>query len=90
MTNTGGRKKVSIRVSATDITLIDRAARLCGRSRTSFVHDAAVCAAERALLLENPLISMSEEGFAAFTAAVTGGGQPVPEMVALFGRKAPF
>jgi uncharacterized protein (DUF1778 family) len=90
MTNTSNRNKhpVSMRLSATDVAVIDRAASLCGRSRTSFVRDAAVSAAER-VLLENALIPMSEDGFAAFTAAVTGAGRPVPEMVELFGRKAP-
>lgn len=76
---------LSMRLPEADIDLIDRAATLRGRSRTDFVRDAAMRAAEEALLEAIP-ICMSAAGFAAFTAAVSGPGTPVPEMVNLFRR----
>ncbi|MFX4083491.1 DUF1778 domain-containing protein [Sphingobium yanoikuyae] len=80
---------LSMRLPDTDIAIIDRAARLRGRSRTDFVRDAAVRAAED-VLMENTPIRMSAEGFDAFMAAVSGAGAPVPEMVNLFRRTAPW
>ncbi|RIV77922.1 type II toxin-antitoxin system TacA family antitoxin [Pelagerythrobacter aerophilus] len=80
---------LSMRLPETDIAIIDRAARLRGRSRTDFVRDAAVRAAEDVLMEAMP-IRMSEEGFEAFMAAVSGPAAPVPEMVELFRRSAPW
>lgn len=78
-----------MRLPEADIAIIDRAAGLRGRSRRDFVHDAAVRAAEE-LLMENRLIRMSPEGFADFTAVLSGPGKPVPEMVELAKRPAPW
>src|ERR1700726_4684052 len=90
---TGAAKKkeppLSMRLPEADIAVIDRAASLRGRSRTDFVREAAVRAAE-GVLMENTLLRMSEDGFAAFMAAVSAPAVPVPEMVDLFGRKAPW
>lgn len=80
---------LSMRLPEADIAVIDRAARLKGRSRTDFVRGAAVRAAEEALL-ESTLVRMSEDGFAAFMDAVTAPARPVPEMVELFGRTPPW
>lgn len=80
---------LSMRLPDTDIAIIDRAARLRGRSRTDFVRDAAVRAAED-VLMETVPIRMSAEGFDAFMAAVSGPATPVPEMVDLFRRAAPW
>lgn len=80
---------LSMRLPDTDIAIIDRAARLRGRSRTNFVRDAAVRAAEEVLMETTP-IRMSAEGFDAFMAAVSGPAVPVPEMVELFRRVAPW
>lgn len=79
---------LSIRPPEADIAVIDRAASLQDRSRTDFVRDAAVRTAE-ALLIEQTLVWMSADGFAALT-AVTAPAEPVPELVALFARKAPW
>jgi uncharacterized protein (DUF1778 family) len=78
---------LSMRLPASDIAMIDRAATLRGRSRTDFVRDAAVRAAEEAIMDSAP-IRMSPAGFKAFLAAIAGPSKPVPEMVALFKRKA--
>jgi uncharacterized protein (DUF1778 family) len=80
---------LSMRLPEGDIAIIDRAAGLRGRSRPEFVRDAAVRAAE-AVLMENAPIRMSEEGFAAFMAEISGPARPVPELVELFRRTPPW
>jgi uncharacterized protein (DUF1778 family) len=80
---------ISMRLPEADIAMIDRAAGLRGRSRTDFVREAAVRAAEE-VLMENRPIRMSVEGFADFMAALTAPTAPVPEMVELIRRPAPW
>jgi uncharacterized protein (DUF1778 family) len=80
---------LSIRLPETDIAIIDRAARLRGRSRTDFVRDAAVQAAEEALM-ESTLVGMTPAGFTAFVKALSGPAAPVPEMVEVVNRPAPW
>jgi uncharacterized protein (DUF1778 family) len=80
---------LSMRLPETDIAIIDRAAALRGRSRTDFVRDAAVRAAEEVLMETTP-IRMSSTGFKAFMAALSGPATPVPEMVELFERASPW
>jgi uncharacterized protein (DUF1778 family) len=86
-----GRKAhpLSMRLLEADIAIIDRAAGLRGRSRTDFVREAAVRAAEE-VLLERTLIRMSPAGFAAFRAAMEAPAAPVPELVELLRRPAPW
>lgn len=80
---------LSMRLPETDLAIIDRAATLRGRSRTDFVREAAVRAAED-VLMETMLIRMSPAGFDAFMAALSGPVTPVPEMIELFRRAAPW
>ncbi|HEV3371682.1 MAG TPA: DUF1778 domain-containing protein [Xanthobacteraceae bacterium] len=80
---------LSMRLPEADIAIIDRAATLRGRSRTDFVREAAVRAAED-VLMESVPIRMSAPGFKAFMAALSGPAAPVPEMVELFRRAAPW
>jgi uncharacterized protein (DUF1778 family) len=80
---------LSMRLLEADIAIIDRAAALRGRSRTDFVRDAAVRAAEEVLMEAMP-VRMSEHGFAAFMEAVSGPAAPVPQMVELMQRPAPW
>jgi len=80
---------LSMRLPEADVAIIDRAAALRGRSRTDFVRDAAVRAAEAALM-ENTPIRLSEEDFDEFVAAISGPGVAVPELVKLFKRRAPW
>jgi uncharacterized protein (DUF1778 family) len=91
MATTAERKEhpISMRLPEADIAMIARAAGLRGRSRTDFVRDAAVRAAED-VLMENRLIRMSPEGFADFMAVLSGPATPVPEMVELAKRPAPW
>ena len=80
---------LSMRLPETDLAIIDRAATLRGRSRTDFVREAAVRAAED-VLMESMPIRMSPAGFDAFMAALSGPATPVPEMIELFLRAAPW
>lgn len=80
---------LSMRMPDADLAIIDRAAQLRGRSRTEFMRDAAVRAAEDTIM-ENTLIRVSPEGFEAFVAALDAPGKPVPAMVDLLKRPAPW
>jgi len=80
---------LSMRLPETDIAIIDRAATLRGRSRTDFVREAAVRAAEDVLMEAAP-IRMSPEGFDAFLDALSGPATVVPEMVELLRRPLPW
>jgi uncharacterized protein (DUF1778 family) len=91
MTRSVERKEhpLSMRLPETDIAIIDRAATLRGRSRTDFVRDAAVRAAED-VLMETAPIRMSPAGFKTFMAALSGPATPVPQMIELLQRAAPW
>jgi uncharacterized protein (DUF1778 family) len=90
MASTGKKDHpLSMRLPEADLAIIDRAAQLRGRSRTDFVREAAVRAAE-ATLMENTPIRMSPDGFTAFVAAISAPAKPVPEMVELFQHNAPW
>lgn len=80
---------LSMRLPEADIAMIDRAAGLRGRSRTDFMREAAVRAAEE-VLLEHPLVRMNSKGFAAFLKVLSEPATPVPEMVELAKRPAPW
>ncbi len=80
---------LSMRLPDADIAIIDRAAGLKGRSRTDFVRDAAVRAAED-VLMESTLVRMSPAGFNAFMKAVALPAAAVPELVELLKRPAPW
>lgn len=91
MTTAASKKDhpLSMRLPEADIALIDRAACLRGRSRTEFVRDAAVRAAEE-VLLDTALIRMSPENFAAFRASIEGSATVVPELVEVLSRRPPW
>jgi uncharacterized protein (DUF1778 family) len=80
---------LSMRLPEADIAMIDRAAGLRGRSRTDFVRDAAVRAAED-VIMETALIRMSPDGFEAFLSILSAPAVAVPAMVELSLRKAPW
>jgi uncharacterized protein (DUF1778 family) len=80
---------LSMRLPEQDIAIIDRAADLRGHSRTEFVREAAVRAAE-AVLMENTLLRMSPQGFDRFVTIISAPAKPVPAMVKLFKRKSPW
>ena len=80
---------ISMRLPEADVAMIDRAATLRGRSRTDFVRDAAVRAAEE-VVMEQSLIRMSPEGFAGFMEVLSAPAAPVAEMGELSRRPAPW
>lgn len=80
---------LSMRLPEADIAIIDRAASLRGRSRTDFVREAAVRAAED-VLMETVPVRMSAGGFKAFVNALSQPAASVPEMAELLSRKAPW
>jgi uncharacterized protein (DUF1778 family) len=80
---------ISMRLPEADVAIIDRAARLRGRSRTDFVREAAVRAAEEALMANDP-IRMSPGDFAAFMRIISEPARPIPQIVELLRRPAPW
>lgn len=91
MAKTAERKEypISMRLPEADVAMIDRAAGLRGRSRTDFVREAAVRAAEE-VVMEQRLIRMSLEGFSQFMDVLARPAAPVPEMVRDMKRPAPW
>jgi uncharacterized protein (DUF1778 family) len=80
---------ISMRLPEADLAMIDRAALLRGRSRTDFVREAAVRAAESALL-EQRLVRMTQEGFAEFLDVLAQPAEAVPQLVKVLRRSAPW
>jgi uncharacterized protein (DUF1778 family) len=80
---------ISMRMPEADVAMIDRAAAMRGRSRTDFVRDAAVRAAEE-VVMEHRVIQMSHEGFAEFLKILDEPPEPIPEMVERLSRPAPW
>jgi uncharacterized protein (DUF1778 family) len=72
--------RLSMRLADADIAVIDRAASLCRLSRTEFMRDAAVGMAEE-VIMENTVIRMSPEGFAAFVDTPDSPPKPGPVIV---------
>lgn len=78
-----------MRLPAEDLSIIDRAATLRGRSRTDFVREAAMAAAE-AVIIESALVRMTGRGFAAFVDALAKPAVEVGALVEILQRKAPW
>jgi uncharacterized protein (DUF1778 family) len=69
------REALNIRIRPEDRNLIDRAAKSRGKNRTEFVLDAARMAAQEALL-DQALIGIDPEAYAAFVARLDMPAQP--------------
>ena len=82
-------RPLAMRFRDADLAIIDRAASQRGRSRTDFVRDAAVRAAEE-VLMENVVIRMSPAAFDAFVSALESPPTPVPQLVDVIKRPAPW
>ncbi|MDX2224890.1 MAG: DUF1778 domain-containing protein [Rhodospirillaceae bacterium] len=80
---------LSLRLPAADLAVIDRAARARGRSRTEFMRDAAVSAAET-VLLESALVRLSPAAFAAFMAELDARPRAHRGLVRTLRRAAPW
>ncbi|MDB5469301.1 MAG: hypothetical protein JWR84_861 [Caulobacter sp.] len=83
------RCALSMRLPEADVAVIDRAAARRGCSRTEFVRNAAVRAAEE-VVMENALIRMTPEGFADFMKTLSKPAEPIPELVEHLSRPAPW
>jgi uncharacterized protein (DUF1778 family) len=66
---------VSFRLVEGDLALIDRAARLQGRSRTEFVREVAVREAERTVM-DAHIVRLMPDDFAALAAHLDDPGAP--------------
>jgi uncharacterized protein (DUF1778 family) len=80
---------LSMRLPEADIAIIDRAAKLRGHSRTQFVRDSAVRAAEEAVMETLP-IRMSPDDFEAFVAMLAKPPESVPAIAELLRRPSPW
>ncbi|WP_159947345.1 DUF1778 domain-containing protein [Rhizobium sp. 18065] len=80
---------ISMRLPDADVAMIDRAAALKGRSRTDFVREAAVRAAEEAVM-EQQLVRMTEDGFAEFMALLSAPVEIPVGMVEVLRRSPPW
>ncbi|HXC54243.1 MAG TPA: DUF1778 domain-containing protein [Rhizomicrobium sp.] len=78
-----------MRLPKADIAIIDRAATLHRRSRTEFVRDAAVRAAE-AVLLESTLIHVSPAAFKEIMNRLDEPPQIVSDIARIMQMKAPW
>lgn len=80
---------VFLRLTEREVALIDRAAAICGRSRTEFVRETAIRAAQQHFV-PGTSIHLSLSAFEAFSRAVGAPATPVPELVASLRHRAPW
>jgi uncharacterized protein (DUF1778 family) len=80
---------IAMRLPTSDVAIIDHAAGIRGRSRTDFMREASVRAAEE-VILDNHVIRMSTEAFAEFMDVVSRPAKPIPELLELYKRSAPW
>jgi uncharacterized protein (DUF1778 family) len=71
----GKRETLNIRIKTEERSLIDRAARARGKTRTDFILEAARLAAEEALL-DQVLVSTNKEAFTAFLTLLDAPPRP--------------
>ena len=69
------RETLNLRIPPAERTLIDRAARSAGKTRTDFILEAARRAAEDAIL-DRAVTAVSPEAYAAFVARLDAPPQP--------------
>jgi len=81
--------RIYLRASASQTTLIRRAAEVQRKSMSEFVLDSACRSAESALY-DLRTIRLDERGWAQFTAALDRDARVVPELQELFNEKAPW
>jgi uncharacterized protein (DUF1778 family) len=83
------RETLNLRVKAEDRNLIDRAARLLGKSRTDFLLEAARRAAEDALL-DQTLFKVSPKAYADFVARLDAPPAPNEALRRMMTTPAPW
>jgi len=80
---------ISIRASARELDLIDRAARARGKTRTSYMMDASFKEA-REDLYDQPVLSVDEQTYQAFLAALDAPVAENPRLRELLATPAPW
>jgi uncharacterized protein (DUF1778 family) len=80
---------INLRVSVPTRELIDRAARVLGKSRTEFLLDSARSRAED-VLLDQRLFVLDEKKYAAFLKSLDAPPKPPAALKALLNAKAPW
>jgi len=94
MTNNPGqteatRSLINIRISASDRNVIDRAAKLAGKSRSEFMLEASRRAAQETLL-DTTLFAVDGLTFKRFKAMLDAPPKPNKPLQALMRRQAPW
>jgi uncharacterized protein (DUF1778 family) len=82
-------RRIYLRASPEQSTLIRRAAAAQRKSVSEFLLDSACRSAESALY-ELKTIRLDERGWKQFTAALKREGKEIPELVELFSETAPW
>lgn len=83
------RETLNLRIKPEERNLIDRAAKARGKNRTDFVLDAARLAAEEALL-DQAIISVSPQAYAAFLERLDMSPQPNERLRKTMQTRAPW
>lgn len=83
------RETLNLRIKPEERNLIDRAAKARGKNRTDFVLDAARLAAEEALL-DQAIISVSPQAYAAFLERLDRSPQPNERLRKTMQTRAPW
>ena len=83
------RETLNLRIRPEERNLIDRAAKARGKNRTDFVLDAASLAAEEALL-DQAIISVSPQAYAAFLERLDMSPQPNERLRKTMQTRAPW
>ena len=83
----GARETISLRATAAQKSVIDRAARIKGKSRTEFMLEAATGAAEDAIC-DQRLIQLDDADYRAFVRMLDEPAEPGPELARLMTKKA--
>ena len=83
------QQTINIRVQATQVAVIDQAASSLGQTRSAFMLERSIQAAE-AVLLDERLFLADDAIYDAFRSALTAPVQRNPRLAALLSRKAPW
>ena len=80
---------ISIRVQPSQLNLIDQAAEVSGKNRTSFMLEAS-CANATNVLLDQRLFHLDEEAFSQFQAMLDAPVKDNPALRRVLNSKAPW
>ncbi|MCH7741349.1 MAG: DUF1778 domain-containing protein [Proteobacteria bacterium] len=80
---------ISIRVQPSQLNLIDQAAEVSGKNRTSFMLEAS-CANATNVLLDQRLFHLDEEAFSRFQAMLDAPVKDNPALRRVLNSKAPW